>query len=650
MASPADAGSHEVPGIRRRGGVRRSAKAASSEAHPVLSLHNVTFDYGGVRALSDVSLNLRAAEMHSLIGEHGAGKSTLGSVMSGYLRPRAGEIRLDGRPIHNHSPIVARRLGIHMVHQQAQLNENVTVAENLYYADDDRGASVFFSRRRAEAKADEILSEYGFSIDPRSRVRYLSPSDRTVLDILKNLVIAPRVLILDEALERVSAEAFERIVRILARLRTSGVAIVVITHRIDDIYAYSDRVTVLKDGVQLLTTDVDHISKLNLIRMAYTQVGTDYTGGGMNEEFQQYLRYNDAILQRLPINIIVVDPAHRVKLVNQYCRATFDLTEGRPRDLTLGELLAGHSDVVGRIESAIASGRSQTFYNVELTINGIRHVNNVKTSPIHDGLTVIGTVIIIEDVTEHDELQNQLILSEKLASVGLLAAGVAHEINNPLEIISNYLSYIRYRQPDGEVSESIEKVMSEIEYISNIVGNLVSFSSPKPRTPEVVDINRLVREILALLKYNAEYQHIEIGFTPAQDDAYFQGVGDEMKQVILNLIRNSLEAMPGGGTIAIATRADEENGCIVLDFADTGPGIDAEDPNSVFLPFYSTKKDRPDSLGLGLSISYRIVERTGGTMRVENLPERGCRFTVEVPAYRGGSDGRDTPAARASVS
>lgn len=595
-----------------------------------METRDVSFDYRGVLALNRINLQLYSGEMHSLVGEHGAGKSTLGALISGYIRPQTGEILFRGQPLTSHSVISARRLGIHMVHQQPQLNENVTVAENLYYGDDDRAFSLLYDRRKVEAKAEKILADFGFVLDPRVRVRRLSLSDRTALDIIKNLIIKPRLLILDEALERVSSEAFDRIVFVLRELMAEGVTILAITHRIDDVFAYSNRVTVLKDGVQLLTTGIDHVSKLNLIRMAYTQVGDDRSRTEMNEAFQQYLRYNDAILQRLPVNIIVVDPLLRIKLVNESCRATFNLERTVPPNVTLSSLLHGRAEIVRSIESAVRRERPQAFYHVELTINGIRSINNVKISPIRDGLIVIGTVIIIEDVTEHDELQRQLILSEKLASVGLLAAGVAHEINNPLEIISNYLSYMKYRQSAGEIPEFVEKVKAEIEYISNIVGNLVSFSSPNVRSVETVSLRKTIGDILNLLKFNSEYQHIETVFEDA-DEGLVLGERDEMKQVVLNLIKNSLEAMPDGGRILIALSRDTPSDRVTLRFSDTGPGIDADDPNSVFMPFYSTKKDRPGSLGLGLSISYRIIERSGGTMRVENVETGGCLFTIELP-------------------
>ena len=286
-----------------------------------------------------------------------------------------------------------------------------------------------------------------------------------------------------------------------------------------------------------------------------------------------------------------------------------------------------------RMHESVEDREARSFYNVELRIRGKQSVNNVKTFPVFDGYNVIGTIIIVEDMTEYDRLQKQVILSEKLASVGLLAAGVAHEINNPLEIISNYLSYVTYTHTDPDIHDSIEKVRREIDYISKIVSNLVTFSDHGRRSGERVDANGVISEILDLLKYNAEYQHVTVSFTKEEEELPFLGDEDQIKQVLLNLIKNSFEAMPEGGEIRIETTRGEAHGsqtCRIV-FEDNGPGIEAKDPNSIFLPFFSTKSRSKKQLGLGLSISYRIVESFGGEMSVENRPDGGCRFTIDLP-------------------
>jgi PAS domain S-box-containing protein len=597
---------------------------------PVLEIRNIHCDYGDIRALRGIDLEIYPGEVHALIGEHGAGKSTLASVLSGFARPRSGHILVEGRLQNNFSLPTAKRLQIHMVYQQPQINEKVTVAENIFYMQKHEGRVPWYSRRKTEHEAEEYLQRRGFELDPRTRARYLSPSDKTVVDILKNILEPPRILILDEALERLSNESLGRITTILEDLRDTGTAIVIVTHRIDDVYTFADKVTVLKEGVRLLTTSIDNISKINLIRVAYTQFEVEHTPAQADQEFRQYLRFNDAILQRLPVNIIVVDPQLEVKLVNESCRRNFRLTDTPVSGLVLRDILHGDDSNIASVEAAITAERNQAFYDIALEVNGERHVYNVKTSSIRDDAVVIGTVVIIEDVTEYNELQNQLIMSEKLASVGLLAAGVAHEINNPLEIISNHLSYMKYKRGDADVvAEGADKIKTEIEDISEIVSNLVTFSDAKTPQVEAVDLNKIILDLLSLLRYNVEYRHTDISFQREAPELHFWGLRDQMKQVILNLIKNSLEAMPEGGSIFIRTRIDDTTA--VLEFEDTGPGIDAADPNAVFTPFFSTKTDRPSSMGLGLSISYRTVNRIGGTMRVENLPDRGCRFIIRLP-------------------
>ncbi len=605
--------------------------APDSVVFPVLDARGIHCDYGDIRALRGIDLEILPGEVHALIGEHGAGKSTMASVLSGFARPKSGRIVVEGRRQSNYSLPTAKRLQIHMVYQQPQINEKVTVAENIFYMQEHRHRHLWYSRRRSEHEAGQYLKRRGFDIDPSTRARYLSPSDKTVIDILKNIMVPPKILILDEALERLSNESLVKITAILEDLRSDGTAIVIVTHRIDDVYALADRVTVLKEGVRLLTTSIDNISKINLIRVAYTQFEVESTPSQVDQEFRQYLRFNDAILQRLPVNIVVVDPQLEVKLVNESCRRNFQLSDTPISGLVLRDILRGDDSSIVSVEEAIVAERGQAFYNIALDTDGDRHVYNVKTSPIKDNTTVIGTVVIIEDVTEYNELQNQLIMSEKLASVGLLAAGVAHEINNPLEIVSNHLSYMKYKRGDEQVvAEGVDKIKNEIDDIAGIVSNLVTFSDAKTPQVEAVDLNKIILDLLSLLRYNVEYRHIDIAYHHDEEELYFSGVRDQMKQVILNLIKNSLEAMPDGGSIIITTRR-EDPGTVILEFEDTGPGIDAADPNAVFTPFFSTKTDRPSSMGLGLSISYRTVNRIGGTMRAENLPGRGCRFTIRLP-------------------
>jgi signal transduction histidine kinase len=242
-------------------------------------------------------------------------------------------------------------------------------------------------------------------------------------------------------------------------------------------------------------------------------------------------------------------------------------------------------------------------------------------------------VIGINNVVDAFKLQEQLILSEKLASVGLLAAGVAHEINNPLEIIYNYLRYIKHKFPDKELHKAINNIYEEISAIAGIVSNLHAFSDNKKRIDEEIALNELIRNMLTLIKHSAKHKQITIHFEPFDDEISIYANKNEIKQVILNLLKNSFEAMPAGGEISIKTTQIHKNGAnfVQVTFTDTGPGIQLANPGDIFLPFYSTKKGQEDHLGLGLSVSYGIVTKYKGTISVKNLDSSGCQFIIDIP-------------------
>ena len=236
-------------------------------------------------------------------------------------------------------------------------------------------------------------------------------------------------------------------------------------------------------------------------------------------------------------------------------------------------------------------------------------------------------------MTEYQRLQKQVILSEKLASVGLLAAGVAHEINNPLEIIYTYLSFMKFKFRAPEFHEALDTLHEQISHIANIVSNLLSFSDKNTILNEEIELNSEIRNVVNLVKHNATYKHIHIRFEPLADDLLIRANKHEIRQVILNLLKNSFEAMPAGGDIFIKTalRPQAAGDAVQLTFQDTGPGISDDNPNNIFLPFYSTKKGTKDNLGLGLSVSYGIIQKYHGTMSVQNIAGAGCQFEITLP-------------------
>ena len=610
-------------------------RAGPPGGNEILRLSDISLDYGQVVALKDVNLALYPSMIHALVGEHGAGKSSLGMVISGSLRPRTGTIQFAGRRLDSLSIPVAHRLGIEMVYQQVQLNDYYSVAENIFFLAKETTRHGLLNQRVVAAKARSFLDLHDFSLNPAAMVRNLNLPDRVLISILAALQKRPKLLILDEALEKLSSINLPKVVRVLDAMRSDGMSILFITHRIEDVYDFADRVSIVKNGEILVTDEVGHIDKMNLLRLTYTQVYSLEDSGNRKREFNQYLKYYEAVLQKLPVNLIVVDAEERVKIVNELCKEYFHIegvmSSHRPLAALLGE---ENGEVLALIREALRSDEGGEFYQVPLTIGGVETISNVRTLPIFDEGQRIGTIIIIEDISEFDRLQKQVILSEKLASVGLLAAGVAHEINNPLEIVYNYLKYIKLSFDDAKLHGMVDELHEEITYIAGIVRNLLSLSGTAETGREETDLNEMIGSIIGLLRHSAHDKEISISFLSSEKKLLLKVNRNEIKQVLLNLVKNSFEAMPGGGDITIGTSlAADEKGrpCATIEFNDTGPGIQGANLNNVFIPFYSTRKGKGDNVGLGLSICYGIIKRHDGFMRVKNIEHSGCQFTITLP-------------------
>ncbi len=244
------------------------------------------------------------------------------------------------------------------------------------------------------------------------------------MDILKHISPHPKLLILDEALEKLSSPALKKIIAILKTLKQQGMSILFITHRIDDVYDFADRVSIIKNGEILLTDDVKNIDKINLIKMTYTQIIHEKNIENVNTEFYHLLRYNEAILRNLPVNLIVLDNEKRIKMVNEHCKQHFQLRQDSYLNVPLHEFFATSSaKVLELLNRACSAKQETTFYQVPIRINAIDTINNIKALPIYDGSFLIGTIIILEDITEYDHLQKQVMLSEKLARLGCCLPG-----------------------------------------------------------------------------------------------------------------------------------------------------------------------------------------------------------------------------------
>ena len=241
----------------------------------LLAARGVTKAYAGVRALSNVDFELRAGEVHALVGENGAGKSTLIKVLGGAVAADAGEVRLDGALLPAGDPLAVRRAGVSTVYQELTLVPDLTIAENIFLG---RERGRFWLRRSEMARAaQDVLDELGVRQSPSTRLRGLSIAQQQMIEIARALAGRARVLILDEPSATLSTVEVERLFDVVRRLRGRGISTIYISHRLEEIFTIADRVTVLRDGRHVLASEAAALDRAQLIRaMVGREMGQEF--------------------------------------------------------------------------------------------------------------------------------------------------------------------------------------------------------------------------------------------------------------------------------------------------------------------------------------------------------------------------------------
>ncbi|WP_419760334.1 sugar ABC transporter ATP-binding protein [Acidisoma sp.] len=238
----------------------------------MLAVTGIQKSFPGVQALAGVDLEVRAGEIHALVGENGAGKSTLTKIIAGVQAADSGEISLDGRPVHWQGPAQAKAAGIHVIYQEFVLFPHMSVAENVFLGRMPRNRFGMIDHRLAEQRAAEILTRLGVTLDVRQPVGGLTVADQQMVEIAKAMIETPKVLILDEPTAVIAGREVELLFERLRKLRDDGVAIVYISHRLEEIFNLCDRLTVIKDGRWIATRSVGSVTRDELITL---MVGRD---------------------------------------------------------------------------------------------------------------------------------------------------------------------------------------------------------------------------------------------------------------------------------------------------------------------------------------------------------------------------------------
>jgi two-component system NtrC family sensor kinase len=359
-------------------------------------------------------------------------------------------------------------------------------------------------------------------------------------------------------------------------------------------------------------------------------------------EIDAQRRLTSRIIDSLPVGLYVIDRDYRIQAWN---RKRETGTQGVARDTALGRIVF---DVLHRqprdllkseFDRVFATGGIEEMEIQTEGRGGPRYYRLSKIPMRLDDQEVTHVITIGEDITQPKTVQQQIAQTEKLAAVGQLAAGVMHEINNPLATIGACVEALNTRldelplTPQTAFAEYLEIIQSELIRCKSIVDGLLDFSRPKARAKHPVAINQVVEDALFLLRYHDRFKRIELRRAMTEDLPPVEANAEQLIQVFLDLMLNAIDAMDGRGTLTVGTkmnrgRSDE----VVVEITDTGMGIPREDIGKIFEPFFTTKAPGQGT-GLGLSITYAIVEHHRGRIQVDSQLGSGSTFRVILPTF-----------------
>jgi PAS domain S-box-containing protein len=351
----------------------------------------------------------------------------------------------------------------------------------------------------------------------------------------------------------------------------------------------------------------------------------------VSRRYQELHQFNSRILKSANLGIYTIDAGLRVTSWNPRMAELSGVSEEEALGHDLLQLfpVLEEEGFADRVRRVLQRGIPEKVRLAHRNIKGELRSQKRRLAPLKDGERTTGVVVIVEDITEFKRLLEQTIQSEKLAEVGRLSAGIAHEVNNPLAVIS-YAAQLLLREEELPPfqKELAERIDSEVDRLKTLTGSLLSFSRAREMVRRETDLNEVLRDVLRLVRYELNRHSIRLLEDFAELPA-IQADPNKLKQVFINLVMNASQAMPEGGTLSVRTAlvAGEEVEAVI---GDSGPGIPAEVRDRVFEPFFSTKREG-EGTGLGLYICRNIVTEHEGRLLLESAPGQGAAFRVVLP-------------------
>lgn len=353
---------------------------------------------------------------------------------------------------------------------------------------------------------------------------------------------------------------------------------------------------------------------------------------GSQSRLRRVEAFRDILISSLPLGLIATDNSDQIILCNRFAQ---ELT-GIPEKAAIGKSTSVFKDIVGIEEAFRDSGKHQGLqFRKEVQFeddSGVRHTVLLNRMAIIDrGDAFVGSLLMLQDLSHVKQLEKDLRRSERLAALGKMAAGVAHELRNPLSSIKGLALVLQSKfdaeNKEGEVATIL---VQEVERLNRSISELLDYARPQRLKKTEVDLHKILHKAVSLLSIDAEASGVSIQLDCGRESGKIVADGDKLNQVFLNLFLNAIQAMTEGGTLMVVSQGTESG--IQVNVTDTGCGISNKDLPRVFDPYFTTK---PEGTGLGMAMSAKIVEEHGGNITLTSTVDQGTSVVVNLPSSAG---------------
>lgn len=338
--------------------------------------------------------------------------------------------------------------------------------------------------------------------------------------------------------------------------------------------------------------------------------------------------YTENVVEHMPNGLISVDGAGKIVSINKNASELLELKERRIRGISFDQVIG--EDIFDLNETLILGKKVMEKEVLFRTRGGTVVPVSISATPLRDvDGKGIGAVTILRDLREIRELQEKVRRSERLASLGRLASGIAHEIRNPLSSIKGFAQYFQGKlKPSSQDREYTDIMIREVERLDRVIAGLLDFARPQDPHPEPISIREILDHSLELLQSDLREKEVEVQRSYDDGGINLNIDRDQITQAFINVFKNSLESMERGGKLRISLGQNRDKTMLEIKVSDTGRGISRENLSRIFDPFFSTKKK---GTGLGLAITLKIIENHRGEVRVDSSEGEGTTFRIFLP-------------------